>query len=143
MQRIKLVFYERNFLKKIIELLLQKTENVGVFIAINLANEKHRVVSNKSRLTHLTSQPNLFSPFPFRSTNHSGADTFHHKSRRTSTCTRTGLHRSLTTVPSRILLENHRTQCLFPTRTPKENTTLTDFNNASKHLLPTCVRLGT
>lgn len=122
---------------------MQKTENMRVFIAINLEGGKHRVISNKSRLTHLTSHPNLFSPFPFRSTNHSGADTFHHKSRRTSTRTRTGLHRSLTTIPSRISLENRGTQRLFLARTPKENTTLTDFNNASKHALPTRVHLGT
>lgn len=40
---------------------------------------------------------NLFTPLPFGSTDDSGSDTLHHKSRCTSTGTRTSLHNSLAT----------------------------------------------
>lgn len=127
--RIKLVFYGRDFLEKIFEPPSQGTGSTRAFVASNSTGWGHRVPLKKSCLTQLTSHSNLLSPFPFRSTNHSGADALHHKTRRTSTRTRTGLHRSLTTIPSRILLENRGTRSLFLTRTPKDNTTLTMRQN--------------
>lgn len=106
LQRMELIFYRDSFLEKIFGLSSQETKGARAFVASNLAEEGYRVVPKKSRLPQLTSRSNLFSPFPFRSTYHPGADALHHKTRRTSTRTRTSLHRSLTTIPSRILLEN-------------------------------------
>lgn len=107
LQQIELVFYERIYFEKNFKLSSQDMGISGAFIASNPTRGEYCVVLKKSRLTHLTSRPNLFSPFPFRSPYHSGADAFHHKTRRTGTRTRAGLHRSLTTILSRTKIAKH------------------------------------
>lgn len=127
---MELIFYRDSFSEKIFELSSQGTKGAGAFVASNPVKEEYRVVPKKSRLPQLTSRSNLFSPFPFRSTYHPGADALHHKARRTSTRTRASLHRSLTTIPSRITFESLTEHDTFAQRvTPKDNTTLTMRQN--------------
>lgn len=105
--------------------------SVNVFIADNFIENKRSVVAKKLRLVRLTSRSNLLSPFPFWPTDHSGANAFHHKTRRTSSCTRSGFHRSLTTILSRNSFGNQETHTILLYHDKK--TTLTE----SKHVLPT------
>lgn len=51
----------------------------------------------KATLKSVNLLTNLFTPFPFGSTDDSSSDTLHHKSRCTSTGTRTSFHDSLAT----------------------------------------------
>lgn len=99
LQQNVLGLFKSTFIAKIIKLALSKIASAKISVASNLAGRKCRVISKNLCLMQLTS--NLLSPFPFRSTNHTGADAFHHKPRRTSTGTRTSLHCSLTAILSR------------------------------------------
>lgn len=94
-------------------MLLRELGSANVFVANNFIEKKHCIVAKTLDLLRLTSRSYLFSPFPFRPADHSSTNAFHHKTRRTSSCTRSGFHRSLTTILSRNLSGNQETHTIL------------------------------